>query len=250
MAFKDILVYLDPTAKWIERLSFAVDLAKAHGARLVGVDVSAATGEAEAESSGVTRQLFDEPPAKPGVKAVFVPAEKPGEGTPSPIASISSCAGAGRRGARPHPAWRARPRAPRIRRADADHAARLDRRQSRRQCRHRLERRAGGAARHARFDAVPGKGAQGDRILLLRPSQRPARLGRHAGRASRGPRRLRAISDWTNTGDLTAIEALFASLDTQDADLIVAGAFGHSRLYEGLFGGSAWTSCASSRCRC
>jgi nucleotide-binding universal stress UspA family protein len=46
------------------------------------------------------------------------------------------------------------------------------------------------------------------------------------------------ISDWTNTGDLTAIEALFASLDTQDADLIVAGAFGqHSRLYEGLFGG-------------
>jgi nucleotide-binding universal stress UspA family protein len=45
------------------------------------------------------------------------------------------------------------------------------------------------------------------------------------------------ISDWTNTGDLTAIEALFASLDTQDADLIVAGAFGHSRIYEGLFGG-------------
>jgi nucleotide-binding universal stress UspA family protein len=45
------------------------------------------------------------------------------------------------------------------------------------------------------------------------------------------------ISDWTNTGDLTAVEALFASLDTQDADLIVAGAYGHSRLYEGLFGG-------------
>jgi nucleotide-binding universal stress UspA family protein len=45
------------------------------------------------------------------------------------------------------------------------------------------------------------------------------------------------ISDWTNTGDLTAVEALFASLDTQDADLIVAGAFGHSRVYEGLFGG-------------
>jgi hypothetical protein len=45
------------------------------------------------------------------------------------------------------------------------------------------------------------------------------------------------ISDWTNTGDLTAVEALFASLDTQDADLIVAGAFGHSRSYEGLFGG-------------
>ena len=45
------------------------------------------------------------------------------------------------------------------------------------------------------------------------------------------------ISDWTNTGDLSAIEALFADLDTQDADLIVAGAFGHSRAFEALFGG-------------
>ena len=33
------------------------------------------------------------------------------------------------------------------------------------------------------------------------------------------------------------VVALFASLDTQDADLIVAGAFGHSRIYEGLLGG-------------
>ena len=31
--------------------------------------------------------------------------------------------------------------------------------------------------------------------------------------------------------------ALFANLDTQDADPMVAGAFGHSRIYEGLFGG-------------
>jgi nucleotide-binding universal stress UspA family protein len=45
------------------------------------------------------------------------------------------------------------------------------------------------------------------------------------------------ISDWTDTGDISALGALFASLDTQDADLIVAGAFGHSRLFESLFGG-------------
>jgi hypothetical protein len=36
---------------------------------------------------------------------------------------------------------------------------------------------------------------------------------------------------------LTAVEALSATLDTQDADLIVAGAFGHSMIYEWLFGG-------------
>ena len=45
------------------------------------------------------------------------------------------------------------------------------------------------------------------------------------------------ISDWPYTGDISALEALFASLETQDADLIVAGAFGHSRLFESLFGG-------------
>jgi nucleotide-binding universal stress UspA family protein len=44
------------------------------------------------------------------------------------------------------------------------------------------------------------------------------------------------VSDWTNTGDITAVEALFASLDTQTADLLVAGAFGHSRVFESLFG--------------
>jgi nucleotide-binding universal stress UspA family protein len=44
------------------------------------------------------------------------------------------------------------------------------------------------------------------------------------------------VSDWTNTGDVTAVEALFASLDTQTADLLVAGAFGHSRMFESLFG--------------
>jgi hypothetical protein len=37
------------------------------------------------------------------------------------------------------------------------------------------------------------------------------------------------ISDWPDTGEMSALEALFASLDTQNADLIVAGAFGHSR---------------------
>jgi nucleotide-binding universal stress UspA family protein len=55
-----------------------------------------------------------------------------------------------------------------------------------------------------------------------------AHLGRHGVTAG--------VSDWTNTGDVTAIEALFASLDTQTADLLVAGAFGHSRLFESLFG--------------
>ena len=73
----------------------------------------------------------------------------------------------------------------------------------------------------------------------------PSRRAKGAASASASARPITSlatasspsISDWTNTGDLSALEALFASLDTQDADLIVAGAFGHSRLFESLFGG-------------
>ncbi len=45
------------------------------------------------------------------------------------------------------------------------------------------------------------------------------------------------VEGWTDTGDIDAVSALFASLDTDDIDLIVAGAYGHSRWLEGLFGG-------------
>jgi hypothetical protein len=41
----------------------------------------------------------------------------------------------------------------------------------------------------------------------------------------------------SSTGDLTAVEARFANLDTQEADLIVARAFGHSRLTKGCSAG-------------
>ncbi len=41
MAYKDILVYLDPTGDAHNRLRLALDMALAHGARLTGVDASA-----------------------------------------------------------------------------------------------------------------------------------------------------------------------------------------------------------------
>jgi nucleotide-binding universal stress UspA family protein len=45
------------------------------------------------------------------------------------------------------------------------------------------------------------------------------------------------IDRWPNTGDLTPLEALFASRAVEDADIIVAGAYSHSRFRETLFGG-------------
>ena len=51
MAYKDILVYLDSTVEVVERIRLAVSLAKAHGARLIGVDVSAPSAGQEAETA-------------------------------------------------------------------------------------------------------------------------------------------------------------------------------------------------------
>jgi nucleotide-binding universal stress UspA family protein len=63
--------------------------------------------------------------------------------------------------------------------------------------------------------------------------------------SERVPRGAEHISDLANTGDPDAAEALFVNLDTQDADLIVVGAFGRSRIYEG---GRPSTSCTRN-CR-
>ena len=50
---------------------------------------------------------------------------------------------------------------------------------------------------------------------------------------------IKAEADrWTDTGELSAIEALFASRGLEGADMIVAGAYSHSRLRETLFGGA------------
>ena len=80
MAYKDILVFLDPTAELIERLKFAVGLAKANGARLVGVDVSAPSGVLAADDGAVTQKAFEDATRQAGVKAAFTPTDKPGEG--------------------------------------------------------------------------------------------------------------------------------------------------------------------------
>ena len=42
---------------------------------------------------------------------------------------------------------------------------------------------------------------------------------------------------WSDTGELSAIEALFASRAMEDAAMIVAGAYSHSRFRETVFGG-------------
>lgn len=46
------------------------------------------------------------------------------------------------------------------------------------------------------------------------------------------------LEGWRNTGETDFISALFAGLDRESADLIVCGAYGHSPLFEDMFGGA------------
>ncbi|MDN7799441.1 MULTISPECIES: universal stress protein [Burkholderiaceae] len=47
------------------------------------------------------------------------------------------------------------------------------------------------------------------------------------------------IFTWPDVKDVSPIDALFSCLDRQQADLIVAGAFGHPRLIEAIFGSAS-----------
>ena len=238
MAYKDILVYLDPTADSANRVRFAADLAKTHGARLIAVDATIAADAEGIDPSSPTRRTFDEATRDAALTGLFVPAEKPGQGdafthcvdlivAPAPGGPARDVI---RQGALDRaltesgapmlilpPGWKPSPVGRNV--VIAWNGER--------------------EALRAVHDAMPLL-ERALKIVVFAFSSRPSglrdsaamlaqHLERHAVKAK--------ISDWTNTGDMTAIDALFASLDTQDADLIVDGAFGRSRLYEGLFGG-------------
>jgi nucleotide-binding universal stress UspA family protein len=239
MAYKDILVFLDPTAEAAERTRFAASLAKTHGARLIGVDVSAPPAGKEEESEASVARMFGEATRQAQPAAVFVPSDKPGEAElfthcidlmiapgPESLAHDAVRAGALDRALLESgapmlilpPDWTPGPIGENI--VIAWNAER--------------------EALRAVHDAMPLL-ERAKKVTLFAFSSRPSALRKSAeklvGHLAAHGVKAEHISDWTNTGDLTAVEALFASLDTQDADLIVAGAFGHSRLYEGMFGG-------------
>ena len=238
MAYKDILVYLDSTAESVERLRVAAAIAKAHAARLIGVDATAPTKAEGIDPMAATRQMFETLTEDSALKGVFVPAEEPREGD-----AFTHCVDLI---VAPAPTGAARDV---IRRGALDRAltdsgvpmlilppewtgGAVGRNVV-------IAWNGGREALRAVHDAMPFL-EQAQKVSVFCFSSRPSDLRASAEKlvdhlAAHGV--AARVSDWTNTGDLTAVEALFADLDTQDADLIVAGAFGHSRLYEGLFGG-------------
>ncbi len=241
MAYKDIQVYLDPTSGGEDRMSLAVSMALAHGARLIGVDASSNEAFLGAWSDRALRvgPNFEAAVKKAGLTGVFIEADAkrlPGvEHMHSVDLIIAPRPDGDARGLIrseiPDEAllaagvpmlilpqdWKSAPIGENI--VIAWNGSR--------------------EATRAVHDAMPLI-AKAKKVTIFTFSPRPSGL-RSASEALRDHLDRHGvasqISDWTNTGDITAVEALFASLDTQDADLIVAGAFGHSRLFEGLFGG-------------
>jgi nucleotide-binding universal stress UspA family protein len=241
MAYKDILVYLDPSADAAGRLRLAVELAKTHGARLIGVDASDESGLVGAwgDRALQIRPDFEAAAKLAGVASHFIAADA----EPALGLSLAHC-------------------------VDLIVAPRPEgetRNLVRDEVPDRVLLEAGAPvlilpqdwpygpvgeavviawnasreAARAVHDAMPLL-ERARKVTIFSFSARPHGLKASAERLADHLRRHGVAShfaDWTDTGEVTALEALFACLDTQDADLIVAGAFGHSRLFESLFGG-------------
>jgi nucleotide-binding universal stress UspA family protein len=242
MSYKDILVYLDPTPASAARLGVALDIAAREGARLIGVDASTDDAYLGDFGNAATRiePSFDAALGDKGVPGEFHIAGSRGTlvlqdyALPADLIVAPAPSGETRKlihSALPDDAvikagapvlvipvdWPAGPVGKNI--VIAWNGSR--------------------EAKRAVRDALPLLGraekvtvfvfSQGRSILRESGERLVGHLARHGVTAK--------VSDWTNTGEVSAIAAMFADLDTQEADLVVAGAFGHSRVFESLFGG-------------
>lgn len=241
MGYKDILVYLDPTPASATRLALALQIAVVDGAHLTGVDAS--TDEAFLgdwrEAATNIESGFEAALKAAGVAGEFHVAGARGKLTPQDFVIPADLVIA----PSPSPDHRnlIHPDLPdeAIKQAGAPVLV-------------IPTEWPGGAwgnnvviawngsreARRAVRDALPIL-KRADKTTVFVFSSAESELRSSAGRLVTHLSRhgvTAQISDWTNTGDITAVEALFASLDTQTADLLVAGAFGHSRVFESLFG--------------
>jgi nucleotide-binding universal stress UspA family protein len=241
MAYKDILVYLDPTDAAHDRLRLAVGMAQAHGARLTGVDASS-----EAALSGAWGDLASR------IGAEFETAVKQAGLVGRFVEANAASAIGGEYGhcvdliiaPRPEGEARALVRseipdgtllasgAPMLILPDYWKLSPVGENIV-------IAWNASREAIRAVHDAMPLL-VKAKKVTIFTFSAHES--GLQATSEILSDHLLRhgvaaKISDWTDTGEMSALEGLFADLDTQNADLIVAGAFGHSRLFESLFGG-------------
>jgi nucleotide-binding universal stress UspA family protein len=241
--YKDILVYLDPSSDTAGRLRLAATLARSHEARLTGMEAcSAEAFEGEwLERATQLPDLFRETVKLSGVEGHYVAIDR----------------------------WRAAGRHEYAHYADLIVASQhefearklvaagipeevllsagvpillLPYGWKERSIGERIviAWKSSREATRAVHDAMPLL-ARAKKVTAFTFGPRPDGLGEEPDSLADHLRRHGVVAEaskwWTGTGELTPVDALFACLDTQDADLIVAGAYGHPRWIEGLFGG-------------
>jgi nucleotide-binding universal stress UspA family protein len=242
MSLKDILVYLDPSADTDDRLKAAIALAASHGAALTGVDAcsDAAFVEPWLERAASLQDYFESAIKAAGVKGAYHGAERSRRNGPHHYAHYVDLILA------PPPDSETRdlvmPGVPEEVLLTAGvpvmllpHYWRPGKIGDNIVIAWKSSREATRAVRDAMplllkarkvvvFTYAPQSDTYGGEADLA-----VAYLQRHGVAAQ--------ASTWPGMSEMSAVDALFACLDTQDADLIVSGAYGHSRLLEGLFGG-------------
>ncbi len=238
MDYKDILVFLDATPDTPARVELATRLCERFGARLMGVDVSTpAAFEGESREAAIRLQgAFEAVLSKHAVKGEFLAASKRTSSWKDFYAHYADLVISSQRGeesakvvARAIPEevllsagvpviilpsnWRP---------AAIGESIVIAWNSSRESTR-------------AVHDALPLL-RQAERVTIFEfdppadsidaaPDLIKAHLEHHGVSAD--------LFTWTDQAGVRSVDALFACLDRQQADLIVAGAFGHSRLIEG-----------------
>lgn len=242
MAYNDILVFLDGSLDNEARLEFAIALATTHKGRLTGLDVSSAAAfESEwSERARSLNETFDKRLTASGLESRFRIADRTASGWKDFYAHYSDIVISTQPNA--EASGKILPGVPEEVLMSSGtpmivlpHLNRPDM---------NIEKvviawSPSANATRALHDALPIL-AQAREVTVFAfdpPSdERDADLGlvsdhltAHGIRAGR--------EEWPDTGDISAIEALFASRAMEEADLVVAGAYSHSPFRERLFGG-------------
>ncbi len=242
MAYKEIIVYLDPSTDTDNRLKLAVALAESHGARLIGVDAcsdAAYEGEWRDRALGL-EELFESTIETAGLRGVYRSADQWTKGTGHSYAHYADLIIA------PQPEFETKnlitagipegvlvaagvpvlllPYGWKLRSAIESIVIAWKASREATRAVHDAMPFLIKAQKVTVFTFAPDSGVFGKEPDLL-----VSHLREHGVSAN--------ASSWSDTGEISAVDALFAFLDAEDTDLMVAGAYGHSRLMEGLFGG-------------
>jgi nucleotide-binding universal stress UspA family protein len=242
VAYKEIIVYLDSSPDSDNRLNLAIAMAASHGARLIGVDAcSDAAFEGQWRDRAVELpDMFESTIKEAGVRGAYRVLDRTGKGAQHYYSHYADLIIA----SQPEPESRT------LIMEDIPEGVLL----------------AAGVPVLLLPSGLKSRAAFENIVIAWKPSREATRavhdamplltkakkvtaftFAPHIDALDKGANLLidhlrehgviADVDSWPDTGEISVADGLFACLETQEADLIVAGAYGHSRLFEGLFGG-------------